>query len=126
MSTSTTTASASSIGYQGESIRHLPATAQEAFVRFRSSHDPAALDTILLAILEDFMPKPPACPLAEMSGDTRLIDDLNYDSIIITEVVFFAEDLFDITITNKEIIQVSTLDALRSFIRAKVDAQSAS
>lgn len=105
---------------QGESLRHLPVAAREAFGRFRASGDPAALDPVVLAILEDFIPKAPAQPLATLPGDTRLIDDLGFDSLAITEVVFFAEDLFGISITNEEIIQVRTLDDLRGFIRAKV------
>ena len=78
---------------------------------------------MLFAILEDFIPRTPARPLAELPGGTRLIDDLGFDSLAITEVVFFAEDLFGISITNQEIIQVRTLEDLRGFIRRKVSVQ---
>ena len=70
--------------------------------------------------MADFIPREPARPLAEMPGDSQLIDDLGFDSLAITEVVFFAEDLFRISITNDEIVQVRTLDDLRGFIRRKV------
>lgn len=106
--------------YQSESIRHLPVAAREAFVQFQSDRDPAALDIVLLAILEDFIPKSPARPLAELPGDTTLIEGMGFDSLAITEVVFFAEDLFGITISNEEIVKVGTLDDLRGFIRTKV------
>lgn len=111
--------------YQDESIRHLPAPARAAFDRFQAGGDPAALEPVLLAILEDFIPKTPVRPLAELPGDTRLIDDLGFDSLAITEVVFFAESLFDIVITNDEIIRVRTLDDLRGFIRVKVAVRPA-
>ena len=78
---------------------------------------------MIFAILEDFIPRtPPGGPLAAQLGGTRLVDDLGFDSLAITEVVFFIEDLFGISIANKEIIQVRTLDDLRSFVRSKVTA----
>ncbi|SDS13624.1 acyl carrier protein [Opitutus sp. GAS368] len=122
MNSSATAASVSPVApnYQYESIRHLPAAARAAFARFQVIGDPAALDPVLLAILEDFIPKTPARPLAELPGGTRLIDDLGFDSLALTEVVFFTEDLFGITITNEEIIRVRTLDDLRGFIHDKV------
>jgi acyl carrier protein len=101
-------------------IKHLPAEARAAFQAFEASGDPGQLDPVILAILEDFIPRSPAAPLAQLPGDTRLIEDLGFDSLAITEVVFFAEDLFAITITNEEIIQVRTLDDLRGFIRRKI------
>jgi acyl carrier protein len=64
-------------------------------------------------------------PLAQQPGGTRLIEDLGFDSLAITEVVFFAEDLFGINITNEEIMQVRTLDDLRGFICRKVGAGAA-
>ncbi len=110
---------------QEEKLRHLPPAARAAFRRFQESGHLAELDPIIGAILEDFIPHKPARPLAELPGDTRLIDDLGFDSLAITEVVFFTEDLFGITIGNEEILQVRTLDDLRSFVRQKVAARVA-
>ena len=103
-----------------ESLRHLSAAARAAFDRFRAGDDPSQLDPVVLAIIGDFSPRVPAQSLEELPGTTRLIDDLGFDSLAITEMVFFTEDLFGITITNQEIIQVRTLDDLRGFIRRKV------
>ena len=101
------------------SLRHLPPDAQAAFLRFQADGDPAGLDPVLFAILADFIPHEPEVPLAELPGNTRLIDDLDFDSLAITEVVFFTEDLFGITITNEEIVGVRTLADLRAFISRK-------
>lgn len=108
-----------------ESLRHLPAPARAAFESFQATGDPAQLDPIVLAILADFIPRPPARPLAELPGRTLLMTDLGFDSLAITEVVFFAEDLFGISIRNEEIVQVRTLDDLHGFIRRKVTARPA-
>lgn len=107
-------------------LTHLPAEARAGFQRFQTDGDLASLDPVILAILEDFVPKQPATPFPQLPGTTRLIDDLGFDSLAITEVVFFTEDLFGITITNEEIIQVRTLDDLRNFIHRKVDRRAAS
>jgi hypothetical protein len=101
-------------------VKHLSAAARAAFHRFQGGGDQAALDPVICGILEDFMPPSSAGPLSGRPGSTRLIDDLGFDSLSITEVVFFAEDLFGISISNEEIIRVRTLDDLRGFIRRKV------
>ena len=106
---------------KNESLRHLPPSARNAFERFQTGGDPAALAPVINAILEDFIPKPPVQPFAEMPGGTRLIDDLGYDSLAITELVFFTEELFGISISNEEIIKVRTLDDLRAFVGSKVE-----
>ncbi len=110
---------------QEDRIKHLPAEARAGFHRFQATGDPAALDPVIFAILEDFIPRQPARPLAELPGDTQLIDDLGFDSLAITEVVFFTEDLFDISITNEEIVGVRSLADLSGFIHAKVAARPA-
>lgn len=102
----------------------MPAPARAAYARFLIDGDPAGLDPVLFAILEDFIPRDSARPLAELPGDTRMIDDLGFDSLAITEVVFFTEDMFGINISNEEIIQVRTLDDLRGFIRGKVGVRA--
>jgi acyl carrier protein len=108
---------------QEERLRHLPAGARAAFLRFQAEGDPETLDPVIHAILEDFIPRQPAQPFAGLPGGTRLIEDLGFDSLAITEVVFFTEDLFGITISNEEIIQVRSLDDLRGFVRRKIDTR---
>ena len=103
-----------------EQIRHLPADAREAFRRFQAEGKAADLDILIFAILEDFIPKKPVQTLAGLPGDTLLMDGLGFDSLAITEIVFFAEDLFGISIANEEIMKVRTIDDLRLFIQRKV------
>jgi acyl carrier protein len=108
-----------------EAIQHLPPPILAAFRKFETDGDVAALDPVIMAILEDFIPRQPGRKLAELPGDTRLMKDLGLDSLAIAQVVFFTEDLFGVNITNEEIIQVRTLDDLRSFVRRKVTARAA-
>ena len=108
-----------------EKIRHLPEAAQAAFREFRAKGDPAALDPLIFAILEAYVPRKPPRPFAEYPGGTLLMDELGFDSLAITEVVFFTEDLFGISIANEEIMKVRTLDDLRSFVRSKVAGRKA-
>ena len=101
-------------------LKHLPDAARSAFQKFQRDGNPGTLDPVIFAILEDFVPQTQTTPLPELPGSTQLIGDLGFDSLAITEVVFFTEDLFGITITNEEIIQVRTLEDLRNFIHRKV------
>ena len=97
---------------------------RSAFRRYCASGDATALDPVIRAIIKDFIPRQPARPLAELPGDTSLMEDLNFDSLAITELVFFTEDLFGIRIANEEIIAVRTLDDLRGFVGKKVSART--
>jgi acyl carrier protein len=106
-------------------IKHLPEVARVAYREFQRNGNPSTLDPVIYAILEDFIPQSPAGPLPELPGTTQLIGDLGFDSLAITEVVFFTEDLFGITITNEEIMQVRSLDDLRNFIHRKVASRVA-
>lgn len=105
-----------------EQLRHLPTGTSEAFHRFHATGDPVALDTVLFAVLDHFVPHRPGSPLATLPGSSRLVDDLGFDSLVVTEVVFFLEDLFLIRISHEEIVPVRTLDELRRFFRHKVSA----
>jgi len=100
----------------------LIAEAQAAFQRYRDGGDPAELDGVVMAMLRDHTPRRNYSVLGNLQGGMRLSDDLGLDSLAVTEMVFFAEDLFRIRITNQEIAEVRTVDDLRLFIRRKVAA----
>lgn len=101
-------------------LRHFPAEARDAYVRLRTTGDPAAADTILLAAIYDHMPDKTRRPAGPPADSLALVDDLGFDSVAITEMVFFIEDLFQVNVSNDEILSVRTLGDLRAFVRAKL------
>ena len=82
--------------------------------------DPTAADTILLAAIYDHMPDKTRRPAGPPADSLALVDDLGFDSVAITEMVFFIEDLFQVNVSNDEILSVRTLGDLRAFVRAKL------
>ncbi len=95
---------------------------RDAFARFRSTGDPAALQTLVLAVVRDYMPKPADRPLTD---DLRLVEDLGYDSLAVAETVFFIEDLFQVRVETAEIMEVKTVGALKEFVAKKIGAPKA-
>lgn len=120
MDTPPTSAPANATADRDDRLRRLPPEVQEAYHRFQASRDVRDLDPVIYAILLDFIPRKPTQPLSEQPGTVRLMDDLGFDSLAITEIVFFTEELFSISISNEEILSVRTLDDLRQFIYRKV------
>ena len=102
-------------------LRHFPDPVRQAYVRLRDTGDPAAADTLVLAIVADHMPH----KNIPLSDPQELIADLGFDSVAIREVVFFLEDLLQVSVTNAEILRVRTIGDLRAFVRAKFAAQAA-
>jgi hypothetical protein len=105
---------------QDGSLQHLPAGARAALEQFQEDGNLSSLDPVVLAILEDSIPGGSGVQLADLPGETRLIDDLGLPPSVIEQAAFFAGDLFGLRISNEEILSVLTLDDLRSFIHRKV------
>ena len=107
-------------------LAKFPADIRDAHARFLSDGDVAALDTVVLAVVLDHQPKsaPTAglSPSAKPADSARLMADLGFDSLALAEIVFFFEDLYGVTITNDELVRITTIGELRAFVRAKVAA----
>ncbi len=108
-----------------EKVRHLPESARVAFLDFRRTGRVDQLDPLIFAMLESYAPKKPEAPFATLPGETLLMDELAFDSLAIAELVFGTEDLFEVRISNEEVLQVRSIDDLRAFIRRKVGERSA-
>lgn len=104
-------------------VRHFPEEVRDAYLRFTSTHAAEDADVVILAVVMDHVPAAKA-RIAGAPGDAlKLIEDLGFDSVAITELVFFIEDLFQVRISNDEIMRVRTVGDLRLFVRQKIAAQ---
>jgi len=115
MSTSPTTSTHASLA-------RFPAGVHDVFAHFLAMGDVEALNTVLFAVVRDFMPGKNPAAAGPLPDNARLIEDLGFDSLAIAEIVFFMEDLFRIKISNAEIQQVSTVGQLRAFVLRKLAA----
>ena len=99
-------------------LRHFPAEVQEAYRHLRDTGDPAAADTLVLAIVAEHRPHRDAA----LVESATLMGDLGFDSVAIAEMVFFIEDLLHVRVSNAEILRVRTVGDLRAFVREKLAA----
>jgi acyl carrier protein len=103
--------------------RHFPEDVQQAYGRFMQTRVPADADIVVLAIMLDHLPDKKLRPAGPPADTLALVADLGFDSVAITEMVFFLEDLFQVRISNDEILRVRTVGDLRGFVRQKLSVQ---
>jgi acyl carrier protein len=100
-------------------LARFPAEVLEAYQRYRSHGDRNAVEAVVIAAVVDYRPSGLGA-VASVNDSTRLIEDLGYDSVAVAELVFFLEDLFDLTLTNDDILGVRTIAELRSCVNRKL------
>ena len=100
-------------------LARFPAAVLDAFQRYRTKGDTGAIEEVVIAAVIDYSP-PGSGRSAAVSDATRLVEDLGYDSVAVAELVFFLEDLFDLTIDNEDILAVRTIGELRACVIRKL------
>lgn len=108
-----------------EKLGRLPPAALRSFREFLLTDDEKALTVLVLEVLTFHLPNRSAlAPGLVWHDDTRLVEDLGFDSLATVETVFFFEDLFQISILNEEIVNLKTVGDLRRFLRSKVKGRN--
>lgn len=97
-------------------LRTFPEEVRAAYLRVVNHGDPAAADVLILAVVADHMPRK-GLPIVDSA---YLMRDLGFDSVSIAEMVFFFEDLLEVTVSNYELLDVHTVGQLRGFVAAKI------
>jgi len=102
-----------------------PPAARDAHARFLSTRDTAALDTVVLAIVHHHQPADArAASPSPLADSATFIGDLGFDSLALAEIVFFIEDLYGVSVSNQELVSITTVGELRAFVRAKLTARA--
>ena len=101
------------------------AEARLAFEKMRDHDDFSDVHVVVLAAVNDFLPiksKELICcnTFEQFTDDKRLIEDLEFDSLAIAELVFFLEDLLAVSVSNSDLLQIHTIGELKEFIDHKL------
>ena len=100
-------------------LARFPADVLEAFQRYRTKGDAGAVEAVVIAAVIDYRPSSPR-PVPAVTDATRLVEELEYDSVAVAELVFFLEDLFDVTLSNDDLAGVRTIAELRACVTRKL------
>jgi acyl carrier protein len=106
-------------------MRHFPDDVRAAYKRFAATRSADDADIVILAAVVDHIPDKARRSAGTPADEQKLIEDLGFDSVAIAELVFFLEDLFQMKISNEEILQVRSVGDMRRFVRQKIAAASA-
>lgn len=103
-----------------EHLAGLPPAVSESYIAFAETREPRRVDEVVLGVLQFYLAKGPATPLSEMPRTTRLVEDLGCDSLTMVDILFLAESLFDVRLSDEEMGKVSTLGDLLERFRKQV------
>jgi acyl carrier protein len=100
-----------------------PDHVREAHARWLATRDPEALAIVVIAIVAYHRPDRQRLEKPDdLSPDARLIEDLGFDSLALAEIIFFVEDLYQVSISNDDLRSIATVADLRAFVLGKVVA----
>lgn len=103
-----------------ESLKRCPERTIEAAIQFCDSKDPELVPTIVLGIIERFVEPEVRPVLREENDQTRLLEDLGIDSLLMVEIVILVEETLDIHIENDELRNLRTLGDIKNYLDAKI------
>jgi acyl carrier protein len=101
-------------------LASLPQPILDAYLQFQSDGDPASFRLVLHHVMQDFRPDSGELAVEDLNDRVRLVEDLGYSSLTLTEMVFYFEDLFGVAITNAQLRELITIGDLRRFVIEKL------
>lgn len=101
------------------SFRRFSAETVEAILQFRQTRDEKVVPTVVLGVIERYMPAESTVQLAQLDDNTRLIEDLGIDSLTMLELVLSIEEALGVRIENEELVNIRTLGQVKVFVATK-------
>jgi 3-hydroxyacyl-[acyl-carrier-protein] dehydratase len=103
-----------------DALKHCSASTYEAACRFRQTGNTEHLPAIVLGIIERHVEPGLRARLQAPDDDLRLVEDLGIDSLTMMEVVALTEDVFQVSISSRELHDLRTVGQFRQFMTAKL------
>lgn len=109
-----------------EALKRCSPATYYAACKFRATGSAAALQQVVLGVVERFVERDLRAKLQAGGDSLRLREDLGLDSLTMMEVVMVVEDVFPISVSNGELTQLHTIGDTKRFIAAKHASREAS
>lgn len=103
-----------------ETLRRCPTEAIEAALEFNQTRDPKLVPAIVLGIIERFVEPEMRPKVREGRDDTRILEDLGVDSLLMVEIVMTIEEVLGITAENDELRNLRTVGDIKRYLDAKI------
>jgi len=108
-----------------EALAPFPEQIRDAFNRFLRHCDMAAADEVVIAIIKDHVPSRKVDQIpATLTDESTLMGDLGIDSVSISDAVFVIEEVFDVSVSSKDLVRLRTIGDLRQFLRDKLASEN--
>jgi acyl carrier protein len=107
-----------------ESLRHelrgLPAWGVEAALRYQATQGVEDFTEAVLGVIEFYLPRAPEKELRHLPDATDLRQDLDVDSLSMTEAAFKLEEVFGMPVDVRELAAIHTLGDMRGYFAKKL------
>ncbi len=107
-------------GQLRESLRRCSPETIEGAIAYRRDGDAERVPAVVLGIIERFVEPEFRSRLKETWGEVRIVDDLGVDSLLMLEIVMLVEETLDVSIQNDELLELRTLDDVKTLIQCKI------
>jgi len=107
-------------GQLRESLRRCSPETVEGAIAYRRDGDAKMVSIVVLGIIERFVEPEFRDRLKETWGEVKIVDDLGVDSLLMLEIVMLVEETLDVSIQNDELLELRTLDDVKTLIQCKI------
>jgi acyl carrier protein len=100
-----------------EKLSAYPDSLRESVLDFKKKPSSELLDAVVTEILRYHQIENFEAIRKEKGDAMSLVEDLGLDSLTMTEIAFDAEDFLEISISNEDMLAITTLQDLKDFAR---------
>ena len=103
-----------------QSLRRCKPEIVDAIIRFRQVGDRTLVPTIVMGIIERYLPAENKGAIAHATDETRLAEDLGIDSLTMLEVVLSIEEALGFRVEDTELRGIHTMGEVLQFLDKKL------
>lgn len=108
-----------------EALRRCSPATRAAAREFRETGRLDQIPAVIDGLIEHFVEPGARAKLRTGADSLRLAEDLGIDSLTLLEIVFLAEEVFQVTIENEKLRPFRTVGDVKAFVAAKIAGETA-